>query len=140
MQPVVPSQKEYVCNKSSHTETVVKGYLPEFHQYSKETYEKKRNKETVSRRRVHIQSEQRRRAQIKDGFDALREHLPGCVGKKMSKVALLRCTVQHLQHFEKSQRTIKIELQRLIRDNEKMKAQLLNIQTPSSPFVTINKF
>ncbi|KAI7895965.1 uncharacterized protein EV154DRAFT_559023 [Mucor mucedo] len=118
---------------ASQTERVDK-YLPEFHQYSKETYEKKRNKkEMVSRRRVHIQSEQRRRAQIKDGFDALREHLPACVGKKMSKVALLHSTVQHLQHFEKSQRTIKLELQRLIEDNEKLKAQLNMIQTPSLP-------
>ena len=41
------------------------------------------------RRQIHIQSEQKRRAQIKDGFDELRKHLPGCTNKKMSKAALL---------------------------------------------------
>lgn len=41
------------------------------------------------RRQIHIQSEQKRRAQIKDGFDELRKHLPGCNNKKMSKASLL---------------------------------------------------
>lgn len=41
------------------------------------------------RRQIHIQSEQKRRAQIRDGFDELRKHLPGCNNKKMSKAALL---------------------------------------------------
>lgn len=134
-QPVVPSQIDLYDTSSPESTplrqlTNMKGYLPEFCQYSKEIYEKKRSKETVtqiqSRRRVHIQSEQRRRAQIKDGFDALRQHLPGCAGKKISKVSLLSYTVQHLQHFKKSQNRIKIELERLIQDNEKLKAQLYN--------------
>ena len=41
------------------------------------------------RRQIHIQSEQKRRAQIKDGFEDLRNELPACLNKKMSKVALL---------------------------------------------------
>jgi hypothetical protein len=41
------------------------------------------------RRQIHIQSEQKRRAQIKDGFEELRNELPACLNKKMSKVALL---------------------------------------------------
>lgn len=41
------------------------------------------------KRQIHIQSEQKRRAQIKDGFDELRNELPTCLNKKMSKVALL---------------------------------------------------
>lgn len=82
--------------------TLPESFLPEFHQYSKETYEngisqhKKRKfltkKETADeqvRRQIHIQSEQKRRAQIKDGFEELRQYLPGCVNKKMSKAALL---------------------------------------------------
>lgn len=48
------------------------------------------------RRQIHIQSEQRRRAQIKDGFDELRKHLPGCNNKKMSKAALLTRSKQAL--------------------------------------------
>lgn len=41
------------------------------------------------RRQIHIQSEQKRRAQIKDGFEDLRAELPTCLNKKMSKVTLL---------------------------------------------------
>lgn len=44
---------------------------------------------TEIRRQIHIQSEQKRRAQIKDGFEELRNELPTCLNKKMSKVALL---------------------------------------------------
>ncbi|OBZ80521.1 hypothetical protein A0J61_11430, partial [Choanephora cucurbitarum] len=40
------------------------------------------------RRQIHIQSEQKRRAQIKDGFEDLRTELPACLNKKMSKVTL----------------------------------------------------
>lgn len=41
------------------------------------------------KRQIHIQSEQKRRAQIKDGFEDLRNELPSCLNKKLSKVALL---------------------------------------------------
>ncbi|KAI8085315.1 hypothetical protein BDF21DRAFT_414899 [Thamnidium elegans] len=112
-------------------------FLPEFHQYSKEFYEngsllKKRRRRRFDevnnmpiaevRRQVHIESEKKRRAQIKQGFDSLRQQLPG-VNKKMSKVGLLQCTVQHLQHFKKSQITILTEIERLIQDNQRLKAE-----------------
>lgn len=47
------------------------------------------NSTTEIRRQIHIQSEQKRRAQIKCGFDELRNELPVCLNKKMSKVTLL---------------------------------------------------
>lgn len=47
------------------------------------------NSTTEIRRQIHIQSEQKRRAQIKCGFEELRNELPTCLNKKMSKVALL---------------------------------------------------
>ena len=47
------------------------------------------------RRQIHIQSEQKRRAQIKDGFEDLRNELPACLNKKMSKVALLHRSKFH---------------------------------------------
>ncbi|KAG2196171.1 hypothetical protein INT46_000452 [Mucor plumbeus] len=125
-------------------------FLPEFHQYSKETYEnggscmKKRRRRHCNsydsedaddyemhqngasaaelRRQVHIQSEQKRRAQIKDGFDVLRQYLPGCANKKMSKAALLHRTVQHLQHLKKNQTTIVSEIERLVQENEELKS------------------
>ncbi|CAG8757831.1 11327_t:CDS:2, partial [Dentiscutata erythropus] len=43
------------------------------------------------RRQIHIQSEQRRRAEIKDGFEQLRRQLPfNTNGRKMSKATLLQ--------------------------------------------------
>ncbi|CAG8580335.1 17398_t:CDS:2 [Gigaspora margarita] len=43
------------------------------------------------RRQIHIQSEQKRRAEIKDGFEELRRQLPTTyTGRKMSKAVLLQ--------------------------------------------------
>ncbi|KAG0740371.1 hypothetical protein G6F57_005937 [Rhizopus arrhizus] len=73
------------------------------------------------RRQIHIQSEQKRRAQIKDGFDELRKHLPGCNNKKMSKAALLTRTVQQLQHLKSMQHELLSEVERLSQENETLK-------------------
>ncbi|RCH98708.1 hypothetical protein CU097_015403 [Rhizopus azygosporus] len=73
------------------------------------------------KRQIHIQSEQKRRAQIKDGFDELRNQLPSCLNKKMSKVALLHRTVQHIQHLKSTQTTILAELERLVAENERLR-------------------
>jgi hypothetical protein len=113
-QPTLLSPHATITEKIANVNKLPESFLPEFHQYSKETYEngssnnKKRRRtkqeddsssdleedlDGVSaaemRRQIHIQSEQKRRAQIKDGFEELRQHLPGCVNKKMSKAALL---------------------------------------------------
>ncbi|KAI8088782.1 uncharacterized protein BX664DRAFT_331363 [Halteromyces radiatus] len=74
------------------------------------------------RRQIHIQSEQKRRAQIKDGFEELRSELPACLNKKMSKVALLHRTVQHIQHLKSTQTTILAELERLVHENEQLRS------------------
>jgi len=61
------------------------------------------------RRQIHIQSEQRRRAEIKDGFEELRRQLPiNNNGRKMSKALLLQKTVAHLKNM-KSKETFLIE-------------------------------
>ncbi|GAA5800808.1 hypothetical protein HPULCUR_006247 [Helicostylum pulchrum] len=129
----------FIYNNLTHqlNQDETETFLPEFHQYSKELYEngtllKKRRRRrfdevnnipvTEVRRQVHIESEKKRRAQIKQGFDSLRKQLPG-VNKKMSKVGLLQCTVQHLQYFKKSQITILTEIERLIQDNQRLKAE-----------------
>ncbi|ORY95415.1 hypothetical protein BCR43DRAFT_564315 [Syncephalastrum racemosum] len=141
-------------------------FLPDFLQYSKETYEsstaphanesngrKKRSHQEMMdpvdewdytntngaptpsptsadenkmsnsemRRQIHIQSEQKRRAQIKDGFEDLRNELPSCLNKKMSKVALLHRTVQHIQHLKSTQMSILAELERLVAENEQLR-------------------
>ncbi|KAI8641700.1 hypothetical protein BD408DRAFT_203877 [Parasitella parasitica] len=73
------------------------------------------------KRQIHIQSEQKRRAQIKDGFEDLRNELPSCLNKKMSKVALLHRTVQHIQHLKNTQMTILAELERLASENDQLR-------------------
>ncbi|KAJ8658575.1 hypothetical protein O0I10_005615 [Lichtheimia ornata] len=73
------------------------------------------------RRQIHIQSEQKRRAQIRDGFDELRKHLPGCNNKKMSKAALLTRTVQQLHHLKSTQSELLEEVERLMQENENLK-------------------
>jgi HSP90 family molecular chaperone len=73
------------------------------------------------RRQIHIQSEQKRRAQIKDGFEDLRKQLPGCLNKKMSKAALLHRTVQHIQHLKTTQITLLAELERVMAENEQLR-------------------
>ncbi|KAI9032761.1 hypothetical protein CLU79DRAFT_162082 [Phycomyces nitens] len=73
------------------------------------------------RRQIHIQSEQKRRAQIKDGFEDLRNELPACLNKKMSKVALLHRTVQHIQHLKDNQMSILSDLERLVHENEQLR-------------------
>ncbi|KAI9481480.1 MAG: hypothetical protein EXX96DRAFT_566920 [Benjaminiella poitrasii] len=143
-----------ITEKIANVNKLPESFLPEFHQYSKETYEngisnnkKKRRRahkkssedsdgrsnhsssdedaDGISaqevRRQIHIQSEQKRRAQIKDGFEELRQHLPGCVNKKMSKAALLHRTVQHLQHLKRNQASLLTELERMMKENEQLR-------------------
>jgi hypothetical protein len=78
-------------------------------------------KNSELRRQIHIQSEQKRRAQIKDGFEDLRNELPSYLNKKMSKVALLHRTVPHIPHLKHTQMTILAELKRLADENEQLK-------------------
>ncbi|KAI8642800.1 hypothetical protein BD408DRAFT_365971 [Parasitella parasitica] len=153
-----PHHQATINEKIASVNKLPESFLPEFHQYSKETYEngssnsKKRRRTNNSkkdqddqdqsnhsssssdleddadgvsaqevRRQIHIQSEQKRRAQIKDGFEELRQHLPGCVNKKMSKAALLHRTVQHLQHLKKNQASLLAELERMMNENEQLR-------------------
>ncbi|KAI8354573.1 hypothetical protein EDC96DRAFT_516573 [Choanephora cucurbitarum] len=86
-----------------------------------QTQEKHLQSNAEIRRKIHIQSEQRRRAQIKSGFDELRKHLPGCNIKKMSKAALLTRTIQQLQHLKGMQNELLSEVERLLLENESLK-------------------
>ncbi|KAG2225205.1 hypothetical protein INT45_009534 [Circinella minor] len=85
------------------------------------------------RRQIHIQSEQKRRAQIKDGFEELRNQLPTCLNKKMSKVTLLHRTVQHIQHLKSTQVSILAELERLVRENEELRKFQTSITLQQDP-------
>ena len=165
-----PPAGQVISEKLAQVNKLPESFLPEFHQYSKETYEngtsssKKRKRHqrddeqdgsddldnhgndpesglsaAEMRRQIHIQSEQKRRAQIKDGFDELRQHLPGCGNKKMSKATLLhrsKCliyliyfdiintlivAVQHLTHLKSTQAALLSELERLVHENEQLR-------------------
>ncbi|CAG8436895.1 11712_t:CDS:2 [Diversispora eburnea] len=66
------------------------------------------------RRQIHIQSEQKRRAEIKDGFEELRRHLPtSYTGRKMSKAVLLQKAVSHLKNTSRKENFLLDEINRL---------------------------
>jgi len=121
-------------------------YLPDFHEYSRQQYElstnpalkKKHRMSTISddltmddendehkaaevRRQIHIQSEQKRRAQIKDGFEDLRKQLPNCVNKKVSKASILSKTVLYIQQLKNSHYALAQELERVQSENERLR-------------------
>jgi len=73
------------------------------------------------RRQVHIQSEQKRRAQIKDGFEELRVQLPQCMTKKISKAQILSKTTQYIQQLKSSHFTLAQEVERLQAENERLR-------------------
>ncbi|CAG8491929.1 16806_t:CDS:2 [Acaulospora colombiana] len=147
--------------------------IPEFFQYSKEKYEsqkigcRRRRKTTrddhfdtssldggddvddTSRRQIHIQSEQKRRAEIKDGFEELRRHLPTTyTGRKMSKAVLLQKAVSHLKNQSRKESFLLDEINRLNQacvyltaelEKEKRMFNLFNITIHSSLSVVIFK-
>ncbi|RIB15292.1 hypothetical protein C2G38_1590047 [Gigaspora rosea] len=81
-------------------------------------YEEEDGNSSVShaefRRQIHIQSEQRRRAEIKDGFEQLRRQLPfNTNGRKMSKATLLQKTVTHLKNMKSKENFLFDEINRL---------------------------
>jgi len=122
-------------------------YLPEFQEYGRHHYEMSANsdlrkrlrlqdgdesmlsledetdqiKAAEMRRQIHIQSEQKRRAQIKDGFEELRRHLPNCVNKKISKAAILSKTTLYLQQLKQSHFALATEVERLQEENARLK-------------------
>jgi len=80
------------------------------------------------RRQVHIQSEQRRRAQIKDGFEDLRTLVPQCSNsRKTSKAVILTHAVAYIEQLRSSHDALVQEVQRLQRDNEQIRTLLESI-------------
>ncbi|ORY07981.1 helix-loop-helix DNA-binding protein [Basidiobolus meristosporus CBS 931.73] len=121
--------------------------LLEIQEYNKEAYEqasgcsRKRTRQSFSeesetnsdggedhsvsnaemRRQIHIQSEQKRRAQIKDGFEELKKHLPNCSNKKISKACILGKTIQHLESMKETQMALMTQLQMMRAENQKLR-------------------
>lgn len=112
-------------------------FCPEFYEYDRQSYHQSPRKRVKSeepapqpaeelssaemRRQIHIQSEQKRRAQIKDGFEELRKQLPNCSNKQVSKAAILSKTVVHLQHLKSTQHVLVAEIERLRLENDQLR-------------------
>jgi hypothetical protein len=77
---------------------------------------------TELRRQMHIQSEQKRRAQIKDGFEELKAELPGYQNKKMSKALILAKTLDFVRQIKQEREVLLGELERLRMENEAYRA------------------
>nr|CAG8485490.1 933_t:CDS:2 [Entrophospora candida] len=79
------------------------------------------------RRQIHIQSEQKRRAEIKDGFDELRKQLPiTYANRKMSKALLLQKAVAHMKNMQRKENFLLDEINRLSQRCIYMNAELEN--------------
>ncbi|RIB23563.1 hypothetical protein C2G38_2032630 [Gigaspora rosea] len=71
---------------------------------------------------IHVQSEQKRRAEIKDAFEELRRQLPTTyTGRKMSKTVLLQKAVSHLKNQSRKESFLLDEINRLNAELEKEK-------------------
>ncbi|KAK9729332.1 hypothetical protein K7432_000376 [Basidiobolus ranarum] len=134
--------------------------LLEIQEYSKEAYEqasgcsRKRSRHSFSegsesnsdggeehgvsnaemRRQIHIQSEQKRRAQIKDGFEELKKYLPNCSSKKISKACILDKTIQHLQNMRGTQMALMAQLQMMRVENLKLRRFYESVQQQDKLF------
>ncbi|KAK9765638.1 hypothetical protein K7432_005859 [Basidiobolus ranarum] len=142
-----PNLLSSITNEPTTTES----FPIEFQEYNRESYEqasvspnRKRSRQSQSeesesssevgddgtssnvsnaeiRRQIHIQSEQKRRAQIKDGFEELKRHIPNCSNKKISKATILKKTVQHLEQVKEVELALTTQLQQMKAENEKLR-------------------
>jgi hypothetical protein len=83
------------------------------------------------RRQLHIQCEQKRRAQIKNGFEEIKMELPGCAHKKLSKAMILSRALDYV-------RKLKAENMFYVQECERMRMEMQQMhgfyqpQMPSS--------
>lgn len=84
------------------------------------------------RRQMHIQCEQKRRAQIKDGFEELKNELPGYQNKKMSKSLVLNKTLDFVRRLKQEREVLLMEMERLRLETEAYRAAALQMsQSPA---------
>ncbi|CAG8694898.1 17850_t:CDS:2, partial [Cetraspora pellucida] len=115
-------------SQAIHNNPIEELDVPEIFQYSKEKYksqkmvcdwQKKASTDTSSihaesKRLIHIQSEQKLHAEIKDSFEKLRKQLPiTYTGRKMSQAVLLQKAVSHLENQSRKEFFLLLEINRL---------------------------
>jgi hypothetical protein len=75
------------------------------------------------RRQMHIQCEQKRRSQIKGGFEALKAQLPGYKHKKLSKAMILVKSIEFMETIRHDYQVLVQECERLRNENAHLKSQ-----------------
>lgn len=81
------------------------------------------------RRRNHLNSEKRRRENIKGGMDALLELVPYCKNIQVSKANILKKTKDYIFDLERVSSKAQMEVKRLNLENKELR-KLLALQTP----------
>ncbi|KAF8458834.1 hypothetical protein BGX38DRAFT_289928 [Terfezia claveryi] len=81
------------------------------------------------RRRAHLNSEKRRRENIKGGLDALVELVPYCKNIQESKANILKKTREYIFHLMHLYDNSQMEVKRLNQDNKELR-RLLALQAP----------
>jgi len=77
------------------------------------------------KRQTHLQSEQRRRAQLRDGFDQLKAELPnGFQNKKMTKAELLTKVTSYVRQLKQRHEIMTTEMVRMREEMVQMKREL----------------
>lgn len=90
--------------------------------------------EKPHRRHLHIQSEQRRRERITDGFAQLRNAVPTVRHGQVSKASILKKAAEHIEILEYQSHTLQQRVSILEQQNISLHHQLHSMgKIPSSP-------
>ena len=76
------------------------------------------------RRQMHIQCEQKRRSQIKYGFEELKAHLPGFKHKKLSKAMILQKSIEFIGQIKREHQMMIQEMEILRAENARLMSMM----------------
>lgn len=92
------------------------------------------NKEKMTKhekRRInHLNSEKKRRENIKDGMDALLKLVPQCTDPQMSKANILKKTREFILELHDGARSLQIEIKRVHQENDELRRYVGHQQDP----------
>lgn len=82
------------------------------------------------RRINHLNSEKKRRENIKDGMDALLELVPQCTDPQMSKANILKRTKEFILELHEANKNLQMELKRAHQENDELRRYVGHQQDP----------
>lgn len=82
------------------------------------------------RRINHLNSEKKRRENIKDGMDALLKLVPQCTDPQMSKANILKKTKEFIMELHEVNKNLQIELKRARQENDELRRYVGHQQDP----------